>query len=94
MSEPIAYQHMIMVPVGGGAVHFVPNPWSSETEGNLSWRLRYNQECTLPAATIVDSVEYLFSGAITEAEAIRRLKIIRAAVKSHGGKPKDSEVAE
>ena len=36
---PKAYEDFIRVPVGGGAVHFVPNLWDSDSQNNLVRRL-------------------------------------------------------
>ena len=88
--EPRAYKHFIRVPVGGGAVHFVPNPWDSDEENNLTRMLSVEEKGHHMASTIIDSVEYLFSDAISTTEAIRRVRIIRAAVRDHAGLPNPS----
>ena len=86
--QPRAYEDSIRVPVGGGEVHFVPNLWGSETKNNLVRKLTLENTGHGVAAGIIESVDYLFSQAITHTEAIRRLKIIRNAVRDHRGIPK------
>ena len=85
--HPRAYAHFIRVPVGGGAVHFVPNLWDSDDENNLTRMLTVEGKGHRMASTIIDSVGYLFSDAISTTEAIRRLRIIRAAVREHSRLP-------
>lgn len=91
IEKPTAYEHLIRVPVGGGAVHFVPNLWDSETKNNLVRMLLHDKAGHGTAATIIESVDYLFSPEITQTEAIRRLKIIRNAVRSIVGSPRQKQ---
>ena len=82
---PRAYRDMIRVPAGGGAVHFIPNLWDSDDHNNLGRRLTIEQTGHRIASTLIDSFDYLLSDAITQKEAIRRLKLMREARKNHAG---------
>jgi hypothetical protein len=66
----------IRVDVGGGAVHFIPNPKSDR-----HWQMRYNQSIDqqLNAVMILESFDYLLCDEISQTEAIRRLKLLRKA---------------
>lgn len=81
----MADQLVKYVTVDDGAVMSMMNPLSF-TDGGLSWTLRYGnaENCKavgVRAASVLDSYDYLLSGAITTTEAIRRLRILRAAWK-------------
>lgn len=77
-APPHAYT--LRVPIAFGALHFIPDPVA---EPHLEWSLRYASEvspqCRLAAASVVSSLDYLLSESVTTAEAIRRLRLIRAA---------------
>lgn len=66
----------IRVDVGGGAIHFIPNP-----ESDRHWQMRYNQSLDqlLTAVMILESFDYLLCDDISQTEAIRRLKLLRKA---------------
>lgn len=71
------------VTVDDGAVMSMMNPLSF-ADGGLSWTLRWGspeqaKAVGVRAATVLDDYDYLLNGAITTKEAIRRLRILRAA---------------
>lgn len=81
----MADQLVKYVAVGGIAVMPMMDPLSFDS-GGISWTLRYGnaESCKavgVLAAGVLDSYDYLLSDAITTAEAIRRLRILRAAWK-------------
>lgn len=67
------------VSVGGGAVHTIIDPASFQ-DGGPEWVMRYGNPETIryTVASLLESYDYLLSGAITSSEAIRRLRILRA----------------
>jgi len=83
--KPRAYRDFIAVPTGGGAVHLIPNLWDREDQNNLVRRLCMDETGHRLASSIVDSFDYLLSGAITQKEAIRRLKLMREAHRDFTG---------
>ena len=66
------------VHVGGGAVMTIIDPSAAES---AEWVLRYAdpESIRYSVAAALGSFEYLLSGAITQAEAARRLKLMRRA---------------
>lgn len=69
------------VDCGDGAVMTIIDPKSFE-EGGLEWLSRYGSDDALReiryiVAGILESYDYLISNAITQTEAIRRLKLMR-----------------
>lgn len=66
------------VHTGGGAYMSIVNPWR---DSGLEWQLRYGaaNDVRYVAASVVASYDYLLSSEITTAEAIRRLRVLRAA---------------
>lgn len=68
------------VDCGDGAVMTISHP-KAVADGSVSWRLRYSHpyDVRMIAASIIDSYDYLLSDAITQAEAIRRLRLLRSA---------------
>lgn len=80
--------YSLTVPVGGGAVMFVPNPRS---DPHIEWSLRYARDLNNPdagrfsAAACIESFDYLLSSNINMTEATRRLRIMRAAIKQGNG---------
>lgn len=88
MSQPSAkVSYCLTVEVGGSAVHFVPNP---AADPHLEWMLRYapndlddkRNSVRLAAASVLDGFDYLISTQIPMKEAVRRLRILRAAWRS------------
>lgn len=75
----------IPVHVGGGAWMTIVNP--SPPDDGLVWRLLYGdtQKYRAVAASVIDSYDYLLWSEITAAEAIRRLRLLRAARRSAEG---------
>lgn len=77
---------VIVVPVGGNAVMFAPNPMADPT---AEWCLRYSLDLNNPlagrysSAAIVESFDYLLSEQINMTEATRRLRLLRAARRAH-----------
>lgn len=68
------------VVLGGGAVATIINP-QSFADGGPEWRCRYGdvEGIRYTAASLLESYDYLLSGAISTKEAIRRLRILRSA---------------
>ena len=66
------------VHVGDDAYMNIVNPWH---DSGVEWQLRYGatKEVRYVAASLIESYDYLLSDNITAAEAIRRLRILRAA---------------
>lgn len=64
----------LVVGIGGGAQMTCPT-------GDAEWECRYGQAKNLTAASIIDSFEYLVMHCSKD-EAWRRIKIMRAAMKS------------
>lgn len=66
--------------LGGGAVSTIVNPQSFD-DGGPEWVMRYGnpQSIRFTAASLIESYDYLLSQNISEAEASRRLRIMRAA---------------
>lgn len=73
------------VPVGGTAVMFVPNPMA---DPHIEWSLRYAGDLNdshagrFSAAAIVEGYAYLLSREINMTEATRRLRVLRAALRT------------
>ncbi len=65
------------VDCGGGAVMDMVNPYSDDS---VEWGLRYGnaERMRFVAASVISSYDYLLSAEITAAEAIRRLRLMRA----------------
>jgi hypothetical protein len=84
MSNNKAPSFALPVPVGGAAVMFVSDP---RHDPHIEWSLRYAQNLNdshagrFSAAAIVESFDYLLSSNINMAEATRRLRLLRAAVR-------------
>lgn len=75
MSRPPC--QFLSVPVGEGAVMFIPNPVA---DPHLCWSLRYVEtQKNLSAAAVVDTFEYFLSSNINMKEATRRLRLMRQA---------------
>ena len=68
------------VDCGDGAWMTIIDPRSFH-DGGLEWTLRYTdaKDTKHVAASVIASYDYLLSGAISMAEATRRLKLLRAA---------------
>lgn len=79
MGEPL----LIRVDCGNGAFMDVLNVSSFE-DGGLEWKLRYGSPDAVRyiAAGIVANYDYLCGDEITMKEAIRRLRLLRAARKA------------
>lgn len=71
-----------VVQMGDGAAHNIINPQSFE-DGGPGWHLTWGnvEGVRYTAASLLDSYDYLLSGAITMAEATRRLRLLRNARK-------------
>ena len=82
MEAPTKHGHFIRVPVGDLAVHFIPNLFDSDTENNLEREARNSEGPIRLAGMLLESFDYLLCDAITQTEAIRRLKLMRAARKT------------
>ncbi|MGB5901992.1 MAG: hypothetical protein WBH00_03990 [Xanthobacteraceae bacterium] len=76
--------------VGDGAYMSIVNPWK---DSGLEWQLCYGgyEVVKYVAASVVDSYDYLLSSDISMTEAIRRLRIMRAARKQLRPTLPDSE---
>ncbi len=80
----IGSSYCLKVPVGGSAVHFLPNP---AADRHIEWMLRYcpdglddkHNSVRLSAASVLDGFDYLCSHHISMTEATRRLRLLRAA---------------
>ena len=72
------------VDCGDGASMAIQDP-RSFADGGLVWRLTYGdvQSIKYSAASVIESYTYLIGPNITQAEAIRRLKLLRAAYKAN-----------
>lgn len=70
------------VHLGDGAYMSIVDPKSHE-DGGAEWVLRYGDPETIrySVASAISSYDYLMSGAITTAEAIRRLRILRGVAR-------------
>lgn len=70
----------IEVDCGDGAVMSIIDP-RSFNDGGVEWRLRYGSpdEVRYIAAGLMDSYDYLLGDGINQKEAIRRLRLMRAA---------------
>lgn len=68
------------VSVGGGAIHNIIDPTCFE-DGGPEWVCRYGdvESIRYSVASLLESYDYLVSGQISSEEAIRRLRILRAA---------------
>lgn len=68
------------VELGDGAVSRILDPLSFE-DGGMVWRLTYGnaEPIKYVAASVIESYDYLLSGAINMQEATRRLRLLRAA---------------
>lgn len=68
----------VHVPVGDGAVQFIVDPRSFE-DGGPEWVMRYGnpESIRYTVAALLGDYDYLLSGNITTAEAVRRLRIMR-----------------
>jgi hypothetical protein len=66
------------VEVGDGAVMSIVDPTH---DGGLIWTLTWGnvESVRYVAAGVLDSYDYLLSSAISTAEAIRRIRLLRAA---------------
>lgn len=79
---------------GDGAAMTIVDPRSFE-DGGVGWKLRYGNpdDVRYTAASLIDSYDYLLSSNITSAEAIRRLRLLRAGrqalATSNGGERQD-----
>ena len=82
IEKPTRHRHFIRVPVGDLAVHVIPNLFDSEAECNLAQEASQSDGPLRLAGLILDSFDYLLCDAITQTEAIRRLKLMRAARKA------------
>lgn len=82
MDKPRIVGPTLMVPTGGNAVMTAPLPGC---DPHLEWSLRYGspEAVRFAAAAVVESFEYLLSSNINMAEATRRLRVMRAAVREH-----------
>jgi hypothetical protein len=82
----VAEDFTLPIKVGGSAVMFAPNP---KADPHIEWSLRYSEHLNDPragrfsAAAVVESFAYLLSDSINMAEATRRLRVMRAAVREH-----------
>lgn len=91
LERPVGPGYTLAVHVGGGAVHFVPNPLA---DPHLEWMLRYSPQglddkrnsARLAAASVLDGFDYLIGPHISMKEATRRLRILRAA-RQHAVRP-------
>ena len=80
---------MTVVPVGGGAVVTIPS-------NDIEWKIRHKdlvskvrqEQCLMPAASILESYEYLIMRCEPK-EQIRRLKLMKKAMKQ--AKERDTE---
>jgi hypothetical protein len=72
----------LLVPTGGTSVMTVSTPGA---DPHLEWSLRYGspEAVRFHAASMVESFDYLLSSNINMAEATRRLRVLRAAVREH-----------
>jgi hypothetical protein len=70
----------LRVDVGGGAVDTIIDP-RSFADGSPEWIMRYGNPLPIrfAIASLLESYDYLCSGAITMKEATRRLRLMRAA---------------
>lgn len=68
----------VHVPVGDGAWQDIIDPRSFE-DGGPEWVMRYGnpEAIRYTVASLLSSYDYILSGEITTAEAIRRLRIMR-----------------
>lgn len=68
------------VAMGGGAVSTIINP-QSFADGGPEWQCRYGnvEGIRYTAASLLESYDYLLSSAINSKEAMRRLRLLRAA---------------
>jgi len=66
---------------GTAVVHVAPNAAMSIPEGELRWKVRYGNvtKVRYVAASCLDSYAYLIGADISTKEAIRRLRLLRAA---------------
>ena len=85
LEAPTKHGHFIRVPVGDLAVHFIPNLFDSETENNLEREARNAEGPIRLAGMLLDSYDYLLCDSISQTEAFRRLKLMRAARKELAG---------
>lgn len=71
-----------VVQMGGGAASSIINPQSFE-DGGVGWNLTWGnvEGVRYTAASLLESYDYLLSGAITMAEATRWLRLLRNARK-------------
>ncbi len=83
--SPTPYKHYIRVPVGGGAVHWIPNLWVSDSENNLNQIVKQIDGPARLCSMLIESFDYLLDEAITQTDAIKRLKLLRSARKDHLG---------
>lgn len=80
----IGSNYCLTVPVGGNAIHFLPNP---AADPHIEWMLRYcpdglddkHNSVRLSAASVLEGFDYLCSHHISMKEATRRLRLLRAA---------------
>ena len=68
------------VPVGDGALMTIPNPRSFDA-GGPEWTCRYGnvEAIRYTVASLLSSYDHLLSGNINMTEAIKRLRMMRAA---------------
>lgn len=64
----------------GGATHTIIDP-TSFGGGGAEWIMRYGnpESIRYTVASLLESYDYLLSGAITSTEAVRRLRILRGS---------------
>jgi len=69
-----------MVALGGGAYSSIINPLSF-ADGGPEWTMRYGnpESIRYAVASLLESYDYLLSGAIPIKEATRRLRLLRDA---------------
>lgn len=87
---------VVTVDCGNGAQMTIPNAANHDT--HIEWQQRYASVTQLEknrfvVASMLESYDYLLSGAITEAEAIKRLKQMRKARKETLSLPNDTAQA-
>ena len=81
MSAVYKPRFTVSVPTGGDAVMTIVNPMA---DPHIEWSLRYESDLAswvgrFSAAAVVESYDYLLSHHINLKEAVRRLRLLRAA---------------
>ena len=81
----MSQNYTLRVETGGGAVMTIVNPMC---DPHIEWMMRYGRDLNpseagrFSAASLIESYDYLLSGAINMTEATRRLRLLRAARRS------------